>query len=301
MGYHDSDNDIDNNDDYELKVGDFNTLEVARFVDFGVYLEAEDCDILLPKSKVPPGTEIGDLLEVFVYKDSENRLIATTATPKIKIHECAFLEVMDVNKYGAFLDWGIENQLLVPYREQVTPMKVGEKYMVYMYLDKVSDRLVATTRIEKHLAKGSGDLRAKDKVDLYIFQKTPIGYKAVVNQAYSGLLYDSELKRKIHVGDKLTGYIKTIREDNKIDLSLEPIGFERLKSIPEMILAELQNHGGFLPLDDKSPPEKIRELLHISKGDFKKAVGMLFKQKKILILADGISLVKNTNPKKIQD
>jgi hypothetical protein len=274
----------------ELKIGDFNTLEVVRFVDFGAYLESDEGDILLPKSKIPHGTEIGEMLDVFIYKDSENRLIATTDTPKIIINQCAFLEVMDVNKYGAFLDWGIENQLLVPFREQTTTMNVGSKYMVYLYLDKVSDRLVATMRVEKHLSKDPGDLAEKEKVNLYIYQKTPIGYKAVINQKNIGLLYAGDLLQKIHIGDQRQGYIKTIREDHKIDLSLQPIGFERLKTIPEMILNELQNNKGVLSLNDKSSPEKIKERLGISKSDFKKAVGMLFKQKKIEIREDGITL-----------
>ncbi|MDH4199454.1 MAG: S1-like domain-containing RNA-binding protein [Spirochaetia bacterium] len=284
------DEEISENKIPELKVGDFNTLEVVRFVDFGAYLESRDCDILLPKSKIPDGTKIGEMLGVFIYKDSENRLIATTDQPKITINQCAFLQVMDVTKYGAFLDWGIENQLLVPYREQTMPMKAGLKYLVYLYLDKVSDRLVATMRIEKHLSKVPRDLTIKEKVHLYIYQKTPIGYKAVINQKYAGMLYDNELGREVHIGDLVTGYVKAIRDDHKIDLSLQPIGFDRLNGITEIILNELLKHNGFLPLNDKSPPEKVKKQFNISKSDFKKAVGILFKQKKIELRENGIAL-----------
>ncbi|MDH4263483.1 MAG: S1-like domain-containing RNA-binding protein [Spirochaetia bacterium] len=280
----------------ELKIGDFNTLELVRFVDFGAYLESDDGDILLPKSKIPPNTMLGEMLDVFIYKDSENRLIATTTKPKIFINQCAFLEVMDVNKYGAFLDWGIENQLLVPYREQTTEMKTGLKYLVYLYLDKVSDRLVATMRIEKHLSKDTSSLSVKEKVDLHIYQKTPIGYKAIINQINIGLLYDSELMKEIHIGDHITGYIKTIREDGKIDLSLQPIGFDRLYSVSDIIMRELLKHNGFLPLNDKSSPENIKKRLNISKSDFKKTVGMLFKQKKIKLLKDGIAVNNEVDP-----
>ncbi|MES0489863.1 MAG: S1-like domain-containing RNA-binding protein [Leptospirales bacterium] len=283
----------DNKDD--LKIGDYNDLEVLRFVDFGAYLHAGDFDILLPKRKIPENTSIGEVLTVFVYNDSEGREIATTDTPKIKVNECGFLEVMDVNKYGAFLDWGIENQLLVPYREQVTELKEGQKYMVYMYLDKVSMRLVATTRIEKHLSKlhmiHLHELHEKDKVDLYIYQKTDMGYKAVINQKNMGLLYENELKQKIHVGERVTGYIKQIRESGKVDLSLEPIGFDRLSDIQEIILNYLKDHNGALSLNDKSSPEEIKQLLKMSKGDFKKAIGMLWKQKKIKISPEGITLI----------
>ena len=275
----------------ELKIGDYNSLKLARFVDFGAYLEAEDCDILLPKSKVPADAVVGEMLDVFVYKDSENRLIATTSRPKITINRCAVLEVMDVNKYGAFLEWGIENQLLVPFSEQITKMETGKKYMVYLYLDKVSDRLVATTRIEKYLAKDGGDFSEKQKVQLYIYQKTPIGYKAVINQQAMGLLYDSDLMKKLSVGDQMEGYIKKIREDGKIDLSLQPIGFDRLRDVTTIILEQLNKNNGFLPLSDKSSPEGIKEYLQISKSDFKKAIGMLYKKNKIEIQDSGIYLV----------
>ena len=287
-------------DNEEFKIGDFNELEVLRFVDFGAYLNFGDFDILLPKRKIPEGTSIGEILKVFVYFDSEGREIATTDTPKIKINECAYLEVMDVNKYGAFLDWGIENQLLVPYREQVIPLQAGQKYMVYMYLDKVSERLVATTRIEKHLSRlhmiHIDELHEKDRVDLYIYQKTDLGYKAVINQKNMGLLYANELKQKIHVGEQLTGYIKQIRENGKVDLSLEPIGFDRMSDIQQTILTRLKENSGTLALTDKSSPEEISKILKMSKGDFKKGIGMLWKRKQIKITPEGITLVEEPAP-----
>jgi len=275
----------------DLLVGDYNELEVVKFVDFGLYLRAGYREILLPKREIPPGTTVGEILTVFIYKDSENRLIATTAKPKIRIHECAYLEVKEVNNYGAFLDWGISNQLLVPYREQPLPMKAGEKYMVYLYLDEVSDRLVATMRVEKHLMKNPIHLAEKEEVDLYIYQKTPIGYKAIINQQNIGLLYESELDRKVKVGQQLTGYVSKIREDLKIDLTLKKPGFERVLSHQDFILGELKKHKNFLPLHDKSSPDEIRELLKMSKSDFKKSIGILYKQKKILIKEDGIYLL----------
>ena len=279
-----------NQQNKELIVGDFNDLEVARFVDFGLYLESPECDILLPKNKIPPGTETGEILPVFIYKDSENRLIATTDKPKIIIHQCACLEVMDVNKYGAFLDWGIENQLLVPFREQTSVLQAGAKCMVYLYLDHVSDRLVATMRLEKHISNTGHDLAVKQKVDLLIWEKTTLGYKAIINQKYIGLLYQNEIDQILHYGDRTTGYIKKIREDNKIDLSLKEIGIQRVFHIPDIIIRELKSNNGFLAINDKSSPEEIKKIFNISKSDFKKAVGMLLRKRYIEFRENGIQL-----------
>jgi hypothetical protein len=276
--------------DEELRVGDYNDLEVVRFVDFGLYLESIDFDILLPLAKIPPGTKLGDVLHVFIYKDSENRLIATTDTPMVTVDHCEILEVMDVNKYGAFVDWGIDNQLLVPFGEQVEPLEPGDKVLVYLFHDHVSDRLVGSTRLDKYLHNEHIGFAEKDKVDLIVFQETEIGYKAVINRKHIGLLYASELDRDLVNGEELKGYIKKIREDGKVDLTLKQPGFNRILSIPEMILNELKNHNGFLPLNDKSPPEEIKKVLNISKSDFKKAVGMLYKKRTIEIKDNGIRL-----------
>jgi len=279
------------NDLEPITLGTFHELKVIRKVSFGYYLESLDGDILLPIKSATKEIEIGNDVEAFIYKDSENKLIATMIKPKVILNHCALLEVMDVNHHGAFLDWGIQNQLLVPYSEQPIKMYKNQKYLVYLYLDEVSNRLVATMRIEKYFNPNPILVKEKELVDLIIYQKTDLGFKAIINQFNMGLLYHDEFSQNLSIGDKLPGYIQCIRQDSKIDLSLKQLGFDRLKDIPGLILKTIKkNEKGFLPLHDKSSPEEIKQILKISKGDFKKAVGMLYKQKEVLIKQDGIYL-----------
>ena len=265
-------------------------MEISRKVDFGVYLKKEDVEILLPKNKVPANAKVGQILNVFIYKDSENRLIATTDTPKILVNQCAFLQVKDVNKYGAFLDWGIENQLLVPFREQTSALKKNHSYIVFLYLDPVSERLVATTRIEKRMGTKVNVFKPKEKVNLLIYQKVPLGFKAIINQIQIGLLYSNEIFQPLEIGQQLDGYIRTIRSDHKIDLCLTAPSIAGLMDTADQLLFHLKENNGTLPLTDKSSPDEIRSRLNISKAHFKKAVGILLKKKLILADENHISL-----------
>jgi uncharacterized protein len=232
-------------------------------------------------------------MEVFVYKDSENRPVATTQKPLLTLNEFACLEVKDVNKYGAFLEWGIENQLLVPFREQPLRMGAGMKYVVKLYLDPVSDRLAATARVEKHLinrVENPEELKDGQEVTLLIYDRWQLGYKAIINQKYSGVLYDSDTFQNVKIGDSLTGFIKKIREDGKIDLTLRKSGPEERNASRDKVLQMLKDNEGFIPYNDDSSPEEIQQFLQMSKKSFKKAVGVLYKEGLIEISEKGLRL-----------
>ncbi len=277
---------------------------MVKKVDFGVYLAAgegeEYSEILLPKKDVPAGLNNGDFIDVFIYKDSENRPIATTRKPFIRLNDFASLEVKDINKYGAFLDWGIENQLLLPFREQPESLSAGEKVAVMLYFDRVSGRLAATSRIEKFLKKtilpeDKTPPAAGDSVGLLIYDKTEIGYKAVIfspktETRYSGIIYSNDVFQHIKPGDTVKGYIKTVRSDGKIDLTLRKTGIRELESAGRKILNALEKAGGFLAVSDDSPPEVIKKSLEMSRKSFKKAAGMLYRDRMIQLEKGGIRL-----------
>ncbi len=274
-----------------VRIGDYNTLKVVKEVDFGVYLDGgESGEILMPLKYVPEGTKPDDEIEVFVYSDSEDRLIATAETPFAKVNEFACLKVKAVNKFGAFLDWGILKDLLVPFREQKTDMEEGKFYVVFIYLDEKTNRLAASAKISKFLSSEIPPYNINDEVKILIESKTDIGYKAIADNKYRGLLYENEVFKDIKKGDILTAYIKKIRLDGKIDLALQKPGYEQIDAVSANILQILKDNNGFIAANDKSSPEMIKSLFKISKKSFKKAVGYLYKQRLITFYEDGIKL-----------
>ncbi len=274
-----------------IKIGDYNKLRIVKEVDFGIYLDGgEEGEILMPSKYVPEGSKPDDEIDVFIYSDSEDRLIATTETPYAKVNEFAYLKVKAVNKFGAFLDWGILKDLLVPFREQKTDMIEGYSYIVYIYLDEKTKRLVASAKIHKFLNRGIPPWEIDDEVNILIESKTDLGYKAVIENKFSGLLYENEIFKNLKKGDRLNAFIKKIRDDGKIDLTLQKAGYNQIDKISEKILQTLKNNKGFIAANDKSSPEMIKSLFNISKKSFKKAIGSLYKQRLISFKDDGIKL-----------
>jgi uncharacterized protein len=277
-----------------IPIGQHQDLTILRHTTVGLFLgdEEGDEDVLLPNKYCPENFEIGDKLNVFVYRDHEERIIATNLQPKILLHQFAFLRVTSVSNVGAFLDWGLEKELLVPFREQRQKMEEGRWYIVYLDLDKKTDRLYATNKIEKRLKNETLSVRESEAVDIMVMKKTDLGYSVIVNQQHEGLIFESDIFTKLNIGDKIKGYVKQIRDDNKIDISLQPIGFENFNDPNcEMILNKLKAQKGFLPVTDKSTPEEIYAQFGISKKAYKKAIGTLYKQHKIILEADGIRLI----------
>lgn len=270
-----------------FNIGEYNSLTILRFTSIGAYLGQLNADyedvILLPNKYLKPGMQEGDEIEVFVYLDSEERPIATTLKPLIQVGEFAELEVKQQTRVGAFLDWGLEKDLFVPFGEMVERMYVGEKYLVGLYLDEQSNRLVATPRIGKLLDLNEIDLFQGQKVDLYVYNETELGYQVMINRKNRGLVYHNEVFKDIEIGDEMPGYIKQIRPDKKIDVSLEPLGVASIEPNAKKILDALNKNGGALPLSDKSKPEEIEAMLKMSKKLFKKAIGGLYKKRLIEI------------------
>ncbi|MDJ1503251.1 S1 RNA-binding domain-containing protein [Xanthocytophaga agilis] len=273
------------------KIGRYNLLKVIKELDFGVYLDGgKDGEILMPKRYVPEDCKPGDRIDAFIYLDSEDRIIATTETPLAQVGDFAYLKAVSVNATGAFLDWGLLKDLLVPFREQKMSMQEGKFYIVYVYLDEDTRRIVASAKIEQFLDKSEPELEAGQLVDLLIYQKTELGFKAIINNQYSGMLYDNEIFQPLTTGDRIIGYVKQIRDDFKIDLILHKPGFDKIEDIAESIFIRLQEEGGFMAVTDKSPAETIYELFGISKKTYKKAVGDLYKRRLIVIEETGIRL-----------
>ncbi|PTX12272.1 hypothetical protein C8N40_11470 [Pontibacter mucosus] len=278
-----------------VDLGNYNELVIAREVDFGVYLTSEDGDILLPGKYVPEGAKVGDKLRVFVYRDSEDRMIATTLQPHATVGEFACLTCTDVTPFGAFLDWGLEKDLLVPLHNQKNKMQVGRKYCVYIYLDETSDRVVATSKLGKYLHNEDIRLSEGEEVQLLVAGLTDIGLKVLINSEYMGILYKNEVFQDLRIGDKTTGYIKLIRPDNKIDVTLRKPGVnqkEEKDEAADKILRLLQQGSGWLPISDNSTPEDIYQTLGMSKKTFKRAIGGLYKAGQITIEPDSIRLRK---------
>lgn len=276
-----------------IEIGNYNKLRVVKEVDFGVYLDGGDAgEILMPLKYVPEGTKPDDEVEVFIYSDSEDRLIATRETPLAKVGEFACLKVKSVNKYGAFLDWGLLKDLLVPFREQKSDMIEGYSYVVYIYLDEQTNRPAASAKVEKYFIDKIPEYEVNQEVEILIQAATEIGYKAIVENKYSGLLYKNEVYRNIEKGDKTKAYIKKIREDGKIDLSLQKSGYQHIDETSLNILETLKDKRGFIAASDKSTPEMINAIFGISKKAFKKAIGVLYKQRLITITDEGIKLIE---------
>ncbi len=275
-------------------IGRYNSLQVVKQTDFGLYLDGgADGEILLPNRYIPKGepSEIGDWLNVFVYLDSEDRLIATTEKPKAQVGGFASLKVAEINKVGLFLDWGLPKDLLLPHSEEKRPLQVGDYCVVHVYLDKRSKRITATARLDRYLDNTSPRYKVGDAVDLLVVEKTDMGFKAIINNQHWGLIHKNEVFKFLRNGMQEKGYIKELRADGKISLSLQPVGQEATDSLGEQILARLREQGGSLALSDKSPPEAITQAFGVSKGNFKKAIGGLFKQGLITIHDDRIELV----------
>jgi predicted RNA-binding protein (virulence factor B family) len=275
------------------ELGKLNTLTVLKKLDFGIYLDGGDGEeILLPRRYVPEGCSVGDELEVFVYLDSEDLLIATTETPKAVVGECAYLSVVEVNRIGAFLDWGLPKDLLVPFGEQQKPMQVGQSYVVYLYIDPASERIAASTKLDKFLSDTSPYYKEQQQVDLLICGRTDLGYRAVVDGATIGLLFKSDVFKPISIGQKMKGYIKHIREDKKLDLCLQLVSREALDDLSEKILAFITAEGGQTTMTEKSPPDVIAKQFGVSKSSYKKALGKLYKKRLIVIEKTHIALVE---------
>jgi predicted RNA-binding protein (virulence factor B family) len=274
-----------------IDLGKFNTLEVVKEVDFGIYLDGgEDGEILLPKRYVPEECEIGQDLNVFIYLDNEERLVATTLTPLIEVGQFAYLEVAWVNEYGAFLNWGLMKDLFVPFREQKQKMQIGEKYIVYAHVDDDSYRIVASAKVERYLSKSQPSYQPGEEVQILVWQKTTLGFKAIVENSYSGLLYENEIFQSLHTGMRLKAYVKQVREDGKIDLILQKPGFEKVDDFSKTLLDYIKDKGGRIALNDKSPAEDIYAIFGVSKKTFKKGVGDLYKKHLILLSDNGITL-----------
>lgn len=280
-----------------LKIGRYNTLKVDHLADFGAYLDAGDGTTILMPAKyfcggLPP--EAGSEVDVFVYPDSEDRLVATTEHPFAMVGEFAFLQVAQVNKVGAFLDWGLQaKELLVPFSEQKSAMRQDGIYLVYVYLDNATKRIVASSKIEKFLGNVVPDYRKGQEVKALLYQHTPIGYKCIVDNLHYGMIYDNEVFQPLELEQSITAYVKNVREDGKIDLSVGESTRERTNDLAAAILGKLKASGGTLPLTDKSNPEDIQAALFCSKKDFKRAIGKLYKERKIDLLPDAIVLVKS--------
>jgi predicted RNA-binding protein (virulence factor B family) len=276
-----------------IHLGETNQLKIVRQTHNGLQLTDEEAsaEVLLPNKELPKNWKPGDTLQVFVFKDSDDCLLATRETPLIKLHEFACLQVKDVNEHGAFLDWGLDKDLFVPFREQPGRMIPGNWYIVYLYLDEQTNRLAATGRYQRFFQESFIRLEAGQEVDLLIDNRTELGHNVIINNRYQGLVYDNETFAPIRRGDRCKGYIKQVREDGKIDVSLEKPGYAKVEPNGEKILAALQANQGFLPLTDKSAPDEISRLLQMSKKTFKKAIGLLYKLRRIRLEADGIYLV----------
>lgn len=268
----------------DLKLGDYNTLEVVKQVDFGVFLDGGiEGEVLLPAKSVPEGCKMGDKLEVFLYLDSEERLIATTERPYAKVGDFAYLEVAWTNRFGAFLKWGLLKDLFVPFREQKTPMEIGKSYMVYVMVDRQSYRVMATAKVEHHLSKEPVPYAAGDEVSVLVWAKTDLGYKVIIDNKYAGLVYDSDIFSRIQPGMRMQAYIKQVREDGKVDVALQPSGIGYAEDFSDTLLRKIVEAGGRMPFGDKSPAEDVYREFGVSKKVFKKAAGMLYKSRKIRI------------------
>ena len=276
----------------KITLGAYNLLKVVKKVDFGMYLDGGvEGEILLPTRYVPEGCKIGDELNVFLYLGQDEKIIATTLEPLAKVGDFACLEVAWVNEYGAFLNWGLMKDLFCPFREQKKRMQKGERYIVYVKLDEESYRIMATAKVDKYLNQDKPAYKHGDEVDLLVQQKTELGFKVIIDNAYGGLIYDNQVFRPLHTGDHLKGYIDRVRPDGKIDVTIQPTGRRQTEEFSDVLLAYLQDNGGHCSLGDKSPAELIADRFKVSKKTFKKAIGDLYRKRLITISDEGIDLV----------
>lgn len=275
-----------------IKIGEYNQLDIIRETPQGLYLaDQEGNEILLPNKYVPEAFQIWDTLDVFVYLDHEERPVATTLKPYIQLNEFAYLRCKVVNEIGAFMDWGLEKQLFVPFKEQARPMKEGNGYIVYLYMDDQTNRLVGSSKTRKYLSNVNVTVNQYDKVNILVTHLTEKGANVIINQKHEGLIYIENIFEDIRTGDTMEAYIKKVRDDEKIDVVIQPEGYKSIEPNAEFIYEELKAAGGFLPLHDKSSPEEIKNHLGLSKKLFKKAIGALYRDKIIAIKEDGIELL----------
>lgn len=278
-----------------IQLGNYNTLRITRFTDHGAYLDGGDLgEILMPKTYVERCMHVGTEVNVFVYLDQSERLVGTLETPLARVGDFAFLKVAWVNEYGAFLDWGLMKDLFVPFREQKKPMQQGRSYLVHIHIDQETQRIVASAKVERYLQPASPTQYHKgQEVEIVVQQKTPLGFKVIADNSCAGLIYDDQIfEQEPHAGDVLSATIVKVRHDGKLDLSLQRIGKGRFRDFADQLLYELRTEGGTLPFSDHSSPEDIQQRFGVSKKTFKKAVGVLYKEHKITINSDAISLVR---------
>lgn len=274
-----------------LSLGTYNTLRIVKRVDFGLYLDGGDeGEILLPKRYTNPQMHIGDEIEVFIYLDQDERPVATTERPLAKVGEFACLEVAWTNQYGAFLKWGPMKDLFCPFREQKMRMEQGKRYIVYVKVDDESYRLMATAKVDKYLADERPPYKHGDAADCLVWQKTDLGFKCIIDNRYQGQLYDNQIFQPLHTGDRLTVYVDHVRQDNKIDVTVQPTGHQHTLDFAEVLLRYLYENDGRCDLGDKSPAELIYDRFKVSKKAYKKAIGDLYRRRLITITDDGIKL-----------
>ena len=277
-----------------IELGKFNQLEVVKEVDFGLYLDGGDeGEILLPTRYVPEDCKVGDMLNVFLYLDIDERLIAMTLTPLVQVGQFACLEVSWVNQFGAFLNWGLMKDLFVPFSEQKMKMQVGRSYVVHAHVDEESYRIVASAKVERYLSKDMPDYAPGAEVDILIWQNTDLGFKAIIDNKYCGLLYENEIFRALETGMQMKAFVKQVREDGKVDLILQKPGFEKVDDFSKTLLEYIREHGGRINLKDKSPAEDIYDTFGVSKKTFKKGVGDLYKKRLISLHENGITLAES--------
>ena len=276
-----------------MEIGRIEKLKADRATDFGFYLIDEDeNEVLLPNAYVSDDLKVGDEIEVFIYKDSEDRIVATTLKPYVQLEEFAYLQVKEVNDYGAFLDWGLPKDLFVPFAEQKEKMKEGEWYLVFVVMDDHSERLLASSMLNKYVYYDDIDISQGDEVDLLLYELSDLGMNAIVDNMYKGLIFKSDIHKNIKPGDRIKGYVKQVRSDGKIDIQLEPLGYKNsIDPNSKIIIDALNENNGFLDVTDKSAPDIIKFKLGLSKKAFKKALGHLYKQKLVSISDDGIKLL----------
>ena len=274
-----------------MELGNINELEILRETSVGLFLGDKDGnEVLLPQKFVPDDWEMDETLEVFVLRDSENRVVATTETPKILVNQFAFLKVIHNTRVGSFVNWGLDKDLLVPYGEQEQTFVEDESYVIYMHLDEKTDRLVGTNKFVKYLSEEIEDLRVNQEVDIIAWEENEVGMKVIINHMFRGIVYNDEIFEEFEVGDAKKAYVRRIREDGRVDITLKKMGYEHISVEADKIEAILRRNGGSLPLNDKSNPDDIYEALDMSKKSFKKAIGALYRARVITIESDGIKL-----------
>ena len=282
-----------NNATNSAQIGKFNELSVIAITDNGAYLDAGELgEILLPNRYLPEQCHIDDIINVFIYADSADRLVATAEKPYAQVGEFASLKVVQVNKLGAFLDWGLKKDLLVPFNQQHKKMEVGKRYLVHVYLDARTERIAASSKIDKYIDIWPAQYKQGQQVNLTIAAKTDLGFKAIINHQHWGLIFQSDVFKKLFIGDKITGYIKNIREDGRIDLSLSRAGKGKVIDFSDTLIQYLNDNKGFCPLHDKSEPYEIKKIFGVSKKTYKATVGNLMKKGKIKLVEAGIQLIK---------